>query len=167
MWDESGFANAQRQPGSGTASSTCHTHHQLPAWQVRASMWCWNYSWPLDFIFSKLYLEAFDIMRKQRINLNLIFDHKPQIFMESMKEFVLQIKNPTWLCLFLTDLMWVFCVQLQRNILITLFNRETDVTLDMYAGHYPNKQPLNLPNGESKLEFVCSRMRQVKFWNLI
>lgn len=37
-----------------------------------------------------------------------------------------------------------------------------DVTLDMYGGHYPNKQPVILPNGEKKLEHVCRKMRGVK-----
>jgi hypothetical protein len=50
---------------------------------------------------------------------------------------------------------------MQNEFLINRLNRETDVTLDMYGGHYPNKQPVALPNGESKLEFICRRMREV------
>ncbi|XP_065333711.1 elongator complex protein 1 [Cloeon dipterum] len=92
---------------------------------------------------NKKYFRAFDTMRKQRINLNLIYDHNPALFLENIKDFVLQIKDPTWLCQFLTDLM------------------ETDVTESMYAGHYPSKPGFVLPQNTTKLDFVCSHMRKV------
>ncbi|XP_059486285.1 putative elongator complex protein 1 [Neocloeon triangulifer] len=91
---------------------------------------------------NKKYFEAFDIMRKQRINLNLIYDHNPALFLGNIKEFVQQIKNQNWLCLFLADLM------------------EMDVTESMYAGHYPNKREFALPANSTKLDFICTKMRE-------
>ncbi|XP_050068179.1 elongator complex protein 1 [Anopheles maculipalpis] len=51
------------------------------------------------------YYEAFDIMRKERIDLNLLFDHDPARFMEHLaSHFLTQITNVHWLNLFITDL---------------------------------------------------------------
>ena len=53
------------------------------------------------------YREAMDILRKQRINLNLIVDHNPNLFLENLEKFVEQISDKQRLCLFLADLVWV------------------------------------------------------------
>lgn len=50
------------------------------------------------------YFSAFDLMRKQHINLNLIYDYEPQLFLKNAKKFVDDIANPQWLSLFLTEL---------------------------------------------------------------
>ena len=51
------------------------------------------------------YREAMDILRKQRINLNLIVDHNPNLFLENLEKFVEQISDKQRLCLFLADLV--------------------------------------------------------------
>ncbi|XP_077256116.1 elongator complex protein 1 isoform X1 [Temnothorax americanus] len=66
------------------------------------------------------YLTALAIMTKQRINLNLLYDHDPQLFMDNVKKFVedlVQHKKLNWLNLFLSELqnvdvthtMYTFC----------------------------------------------------------
>ncbi|XP_053669456.1 elongator complex protein 1 [Anopheles marshallii] len=51
------------------------------------------------------YYEAFDIMRKERIDLNLLVDHDPSRFLEHLtSHFLLQITNVNWLNLFISDL---------------------------------------------------------------
>jgi elongator complex protein 1 len=50
------------------------------------------------------FAQAFDILRKQRINLNLLVDHNPTNFIENVQRFVNEIDNYNWLNLFLTDL---------------------------------------------------------------
>ncbi|XP_012256785.2 putative elongator complex protein 1 [Athalia rosae] len=67
------------------------------------------------------YYSAFDLMRKQRINLNLLVDHDPNLFISNADKFIDDIKNPNWLSLFLSDL------------------REEDVTTTMYSSCYRQK----------------------------
>lgn len=63
------------------------------------------------------YSLAFDLLRKERINLNLLIDLNPQKFLKELQIFVKQIDNVQWLNLFLTDLknedvtktMYKFC----------------------------------------------------------
>lgn len=88
------------------------------------------------------YHAAFDLIRKQRINLNLIFDHNPELFVANVSKFIDDIKNPNWLSLFLTDL------------------QEEDVTSTMYSSCYSNKKTDHVvPSYESKVEHVCELLR--------
>ena len=50
------------------------------------------------------FLQAFIVMRKHRINMNLMFDHDPDSFMQNVNSFISQIENPTHLNLFISDL---------------------------------------------------------------
>lgn len=50
------------------------------------------------------YKEAFDMMRKNRINMNLMYDHDPELFIYHVKEFITQIKDQSSLCLFVSVL---------------------------------------------------------------
>lgn len=64
------------------------------------------------------YRKAFDLLRKQRINLNLLVDHNPCEFLANIGEFIADIDNIQWLNLFLSDL------------------QNDDVTVSMYASNY-------------------------------
>ncbi|XP_053611863.1 elongator complex protein 1 [Plodia interpunctella] len=87
------------------------------------------------------YFEAFDLMRKQRINLNLIYDHDPEKFVKYVDIFLDSIKNNSWLSLFLSDL---------ENV---------DVTKSMYASSYADKTvKLENENG-SKVQEICDIIR--------
>lgn len=53
---------------------------------------------------SQKYCLAFDMLRKQRINLNILCDHNMCDFVNRMDVFLQEIQNPNWLNLFLSDL---------------------------------------------------------------
>ncbi|XP_013183864.1 elongator complex protein 1 isoform X2 [Amyelois transitella] len=87
------------------------------------------------------YYQAFDLMRKQRINLNLIHDHNPKKFFMFIDFFLDDIENDSWLSLFLSDL---------ENL---------DVTKTMYASSYADKtSKLNI-DYNSKIHRVCDIIR--------
>ncbi|OXU28995.1 hypothetical protein TSAR_015024 [Trichomalopsis sarcophagae] len=96
-----------------------------------------------NFIDKLDYHKAFDLMRKQRIDLNLLYDHNPQSFIEHAEKFVQDVKNANWLSLFLTDL------------------KDEDVTRTTYASSYENrsKQPEESVSG--KVEAVCEVLRKI------
>nr|CAD7595063.1 unnamed protein product [Timema genevievae] len=73
------------------------------------------------YLDSREYRRAFELFRKQRINLNLLYDHNPEVFLSNTGHFVRSVKDPTWLSLFLSEL------------------QEMDVTQTMYAGLYAKK----------------------------
>uniref|UniRef100_A0A1E1VXL1 Elongator complex protein 1 n=1 Tax=Pectinophora gossypiella TaxID=13191 RepID=A0A1E1VXL1_PECGO len=93
------------------------------------------------YLSSLKYYEAFDLMRKQRINLNLIYDHDPKKFINSIKVFLEAIKNNSWLSLFLSDL---------ENV---------DVTKTMYSSNYADEQNKANDNCENKVQRVCELVR--------
>ena len=47
---------------------------------------------------------AFELMKKHRINMNLMYDHNPAVFHANTETFVRQLDLPNNINLFLTDL---------------------------------------------------------------
>lgn len=82
---------------------------------------------------SRMYYEAFDLARKQRINLNLFVDHDPNLFLQNMDLFVKHVSNPQWLCLFLAEL------------------QDEDCSTSMYKAHYPQTHSESLSNKTNKV----------------
>ncbi|CAB3244736.1 unnamed protein product [Arctia plantaginis] len=97
-----------------------------------------------EFLDKLQYHEAFDLMRKQRINLNLIYDHNPQKFISNIDTFLESVKNNSWLNLFLSDL---------ENV---------DVTKTMYASSYVATSEMLLPvvNSDSKIKTICTIVKE-------
>ncbi|ELW64582.1 Elongator complex protein 1 [Tupaia chinensis] len=88
-----------------------------------------------------MFKEAFECMRKLRINLNLIHDHNPKAFLENVETFIRQIDSVNHINLFFTEL------------------KEEDVTKTMYPPPVTNSvQPSRDPEGK-KLDLVCDAMR--------
>ncbi|KAM8939082.1 elongator complex protein 1 [Pelodytes ibericus] len=90
---------------------------------------------------SLLFKEAFECMRKLRINLNLIYDHNPKVFLDNVELFIKQIDSVNYINLFLTEL------------------KEEDVTTTMYltpAG--ANMQNFQGPPAK-KVDIICDTMR--------
>uniref|UniRef100_A0A3P9AM11 Elongator complex protein 1 n=1 Tax=Esox lucius TaxID=8010 RepID=A0A3P9AM11_ESOLU len=87
--------------------------------------------------------EAFECMRKLRINLNLMYDHNPKVFLENVEIFLRQLDSISHINLFLTEL------------------REEDTTTTMYPC-LPNStvpvQPAPGPSGK-KVDIVCDALR--------
>ncbi|KAL0974256.1 hypothetical protein UPYG_G00217790 [Umbra pygmaea] len=89
----------------------------------------------------RMFREAFECMRKLRINLNLIYDHNPKLFLENAQNFVRQLDSISHINLFLTEL------------------KEEDTTMTMYP--FPVNTPGQLATGTSgkKVDIVCDALR--------
>lgn len=87
------------------------------------------------------YHEAFDLMRKQRINLNLIYDHDPENFIKHIDIFLDSVQNISWLNLFLSDL------------------ENSDVTKTMYSSSYADKPDKPKSEIDDKVKKVCDIVR--------
>ena len=98
----------------------------------------------ISFVKSNLdhlkYKEAFVLMRKHRINLNLIHDHNSAKFFENVTSFVQELNSVEHLNLFLSDL------------------REENVTQSMYSQFYPSQSfapKSQLASFVSKVDKIC------------
>lgn len=88
-----------------------------------------------------MFKEAFECMRKLRINLNLIHDHNPKVFLENVETFIKQIDSVNYINLFFTEL------------------KEEDVTKTMYPSPVSkNVQMSREPDGK-KIDLICDAMR--------
>ncbi|XP_076997441.1 elongator complex protein 1 isoform X1 [Tamandua tetradactyla] len=88
-----------------------------------------------------MFKEAFECMRKLRINLNLIYDHNPKVFLENVETFIKQIDAVNHINLFFTEL------------------KEEDVTKTMYPPPVTcNVQPSRDLDG-TKVDLICDAMR--------
>lgn len=83
--------------------------------------------------------EAFECMRKLRINLNLIYDHNPKVFLENTESFIKQLDSINHINLFLTEL------------------KEEDTTSTMYPRPESSPGPVQ-PRGK-KVDVVCDALR--------
>ncbi|NXS21232.1 ELP1 protein, partial [Mystacornis crossleyi] len=96
-----------------------------------------------------MFREAFQCMRKLRINLNLLYDHNPKaslpsflVFLENTETFIRQIDSVNYINLFFTEL------------------REEDFTKSMYPSlnGNSNTQPRQHPD-QKKVNLICDVMR--------
>ncbi|GBP91737.1 A disintegrin and metalloproteinase with thrombospondin motifs 7 [Eumeta japonica] len=94
-----------------------------------------------EYLDNFKYHEAFDLMRKQRINLNLLVDHDPEKFINYVDVFLDSIKNNSWLNVFISDL---------DNV---------DVTKTMYSSSYINRNNNNIYNINDKVSVICDTLR--------
>lgn len=93
---------------------------------------------------------AFSIMKKHRINLNLLYDHNPAVFLQQVTQFLHQVPSVTDINLFLTELL------------------EDDVTVTMYTAAYNRTSATTTTaaatasgNARSgKVDTVCDAIRQ-------
>lgn len=91
---------------------------------------------------AKRYSEAMVILRKQRINLNLIVDHNPVKFLQGIPDFLQQIKDNQQLSVFIADL------------------QNEDTTLTMYKSMYTMCKEEKHAWGckSTKVDTVCSSL---------
>ncbi|XP_074877945.1 elongator complex protein 1 isoform X2 [Buteo buteo] len=89
-----------------------------------------------------MFREAFQCMRKLRINLNLLYDHNPKVFLENAETFIRQIDSVNSINLFFTEL------------------KEEDFTKSMYPSLNGSSsvQPCQHPD-EKKVNLICDVMR--------
>ncbi|XP_076056074.1 elongator complex protein 1 [Oratosquilla oratoria] len=86
------------------------------------------------------YGQAVAVMRKQRINLNLLVDHDPHNFLKNTDVFVRSVDKPSWIDLFIACLS------------------EEDVTKTMYASSYYDRANSDVLSG--KVDAVCVAVRK-------
>lgn len=101
-----------------------------------------------ELLNAHAYNKAFDLLRKQRINLNLLVDHNPVDFLAHIPEFIADINNIHWLNLFLSDLL------------------NEDVTTTMYASNYQHLKDRSSSRGmvfneTNKIDVVCEKFCEV------
>uniref|UniRef100_A0A8C1L9Z2 Elongator complex protein 1 n=1 Tax=Cyprinus carpio TaxID=7962 RepID=A0A8C1L9Z2_CYPCA len=85
--------------------------------------------------------DAFECMRKLRINLNLIYDHNPTVFLDNLEMFLKQIDSINYINLFLTEL------------------KEEDTTTTMYP--CPSRSASSSAAGKEgkKVDIICDALR--------
>lgn len=88
-----------------------------------------------------MFKEAFECMRKLRINLNLIHDHNPEVFLQNVETFIRQIDCVNHINLFFTEL------------------KEEDVTKTMYPPPVPSSVQQSRDPGGTKLDLICDALR--------
>ncbi|XP_057205981.1 elongator complex protein 1 [Triplophysa rosa] len=84
--------------------------------------------------------DAFECMRKLRINLNLIYDHNPAVFLQNVEMFLKQIDSINHINLFLTEL------------------KEEDTTKTMYPCPASTTSS-SAPGKAGKVDIVCDALR--------
>lgn len=102
-----------------------------------------------ELLDAHLYGKAFDLLRKQRINLNLLVDHNPTDFLAHIDEFISSINNIQWLNLFLSDL------------------QNDDVTETMYASNYQHLMDRSMAraivfndSAHNKIDVICEKFSE-------
>ncbi|XP_048360369.1 elongator complex protein 1 [Sphaerodactylus townsendi] len=85
--------------------------------------------------------EAFECMRKLRINLNLLYDHNPKVFLDNVETFIKQVDSVNYINLFLTEL------------------KEEDFTKTMYPPLEPRDASEQLNSDGKKVNLICNAMR--------
>ncbi|XP_055973206.1 elongator complex protein 1 [Sorex fumeus] len=89
-----------------------------------------------------MFKEAFECMRKLRINLNLIHDHNPKVFLDNVENFIRQIDSVNHINLFFTEL------------------KEEDVTKTMYPPLVARElDKLSEDLEGNKVDLICDAMR--------
>uniref|UniRef100_A0A3Q1AT07 Elongator complex protein 1 n=1 Tax=Amphiprion ocellaris TaxID=80972 RepID=A0A3Q1AT07_AMPOC len=85
--------------------------------------------------------DAFECMRRLRINLNLIYDHSPKVFLEKIQTFITQLNSINQINLFLTEL------------------KEEDTTSSMYPRPESSSIQHQPSSGQKKVDVVCDALR--------
>ncbi|CAG04536.1 unnamed protein product [Tetraodon nigroviridis] len=94
-----------------------------------------------SWLDSLRFRDAFECMRKLRINLNFLYDHNPKVFLENIRTFISELNSTANINLFLTEL------------------REEDTTSSMYPrpdGATVQTRPVAAPK---KVDVVCDALR--------
>uniref|UniRef100_A0A673HDE3 Elongator complex protein 1 n=1 Tax=Sinocyclocheilus rhinocerous TaxID=307959 RepID=A0A673HDE3_9TELE len=85
--------------------------------------------------------DAFECMRKLRINLNLVYDHNPTVFLANIEMFLKQIDSINYINLFLTEL------------------KEEDTTTTMYPCPSRSASSSASGKGGKKVDIICDALR--------
>jgi elongator complex protein 1 len=102
-----------------------------------------------SYIDTMSYLNAVETMRKHRVNMNILCDHNCDNFIKNISTFVDQVKDPTLINLFLTELS-------EEDTTTTIFK-------DFYTEKEKKKVGLDLKNNllKSKISNICQNLINV------
>ncbi|XP_065671082.1 putative elongator complex protein 1 isoform X2 [Hydra vulgaris] len=90
------------------------------------------------------YAEAMNIMRKHRINLNLFYDHNPELFTSHIGKFISEMESVNFINLFLADLM------------------TEDVCKTMYSPfYYGMNKPIDSQTPSNKVDLICKQFQKI------
>ncbi|KAF7721259.1 hypothetical protein EC973_004986 [Apophysomyces ossiformis] len=89
------------------------------------------------------YRSAFIACRRNRIDLNILYDENPDQFIENIERFVKDIPEVDYLNLFLSNL------------------RNEDTTVTMYRSEKRNQQPQEEKRVQNKVNYICEAARNV------
>ena len=95
-------------------------------------------------VLNKNYEKAFLLCRKNKINLNLIYDIDPELFMNNLDKFLNEVKKEDYLNLFLNSLIDDYCEEFK-----ILFN------------YNKSMNEINKNNTDTKTNKICIAMRKL------
>ena len=95
-------------------------------------------------VLNKEYEKAFLLCRKNKINLNLIYDIDPDMFMKNLEKFLNDVKKEDYLNLFLNSLIDDYCEEFK-----ILFN------------YNKSRSEININNSETKTNKICIALRKL------
>jgi elongator complex protein 1 len=94
-------------------------------------------------VLNKNYEKAFLLCRKNKINLNLIYDIDPELFMSNLDKFLKEVKKEDYLNLFLNSLIDDYCEEFK-----ILFNYNKSLN------------EINKNNTDTKTNKICFAIRK-------
>ena len=95
-------------------------------------------------VLNQQYEKAFLLCRKNKINLNLIYDINPDLFMNNLTKFITEVKKEDYLNLFLNSLIDDYCEEFK-----ILFN------------YNKSMNEINKNNTNTKTNKICIAMRKI------
>ena len=103
-------------------------------------------------VLNKKYENAFLLCRKNKINLNLIYDIDPKLFIDNLSIFIKEVKKEDYLNLFLNSLIDDYCEEFK-----ILFNYKKSLnTIDN-----KNNENRNKTNYDTKTNKICLAIRKL------
>lgn len=86
-----------------------------------------------------LYTDAMLMVRKHRINLNIICDHNMEMFCLQLNKFLAQMHDSQWLCLFLSELQ-------NENLALNMYSSNYEASQQRYPADY---------HVDRKVDYIC------------
>ena len=96
------------------------------------------------FLDQRQYHEAVELMRKHRVDMNLVYDHDPVSFMQNCNNFVKSVNNAEWIDLFVASLK----------------NEDTTSTLHSFNYQLPKIEKHETSDNISKVDRICIAVRE-------
>ena len=105
-------------------------------------------------VLNKKYESSFLLCRKNKINLNLIYDIDPKLFMDNLSLFIKEVKKEDYLNLFLNSLIDDYCEEFK-----ILFNHKK--SLSSSSSSSTNNNNNNKVNYDTKTNKICLAIRKL------